>query len=334
MAVADEKPQLDRRFAVSTLLSPRAAGLGLVRDTSRFATGMDPLDRTLGGGFAVHDLVLVGGRPGVGKTIAATQWAREVARSGAKAVLVTFEHDESQLLGRLVALEMGMLDVDLEDSTRAALVRGVLNGEFAPGSDIGRHPLVRAAVSQIEMYADNMLLLPASRLRMNLDHLEEMFADLAGERKVLFVDYVQKVPIAGRSTSWDSAGARIVAERLKEMTLSADTAVVAIAAVDQEGLRSRRARVEHLRSAAAVSYEADVAIMINDKSMATSRVHLSFDATKAKEFARMAVFSIEKNRSGRSDIDLEFEKDFRMFRFLPVGGYVAETLIDGITGPE
>ncbi len=330
MALAEERRQMDRRYSVSTLLQPRAEGLNLVPDERHLPTDMDPLDRALGGGFVLNDLVLLGGRPGVGKTIATLQWARGIARSGAKAVMASFEHDEQTLLGRLIALEMGMLEVKTADTTMEALVAGVLDGGFGPGSEIGRHPLVRAALSQIETYSEDIVLLPASKLRIDLDGLEDLFKSVDADRKALVVDYIQKVPVAGTTTSWDTTGARIVAERLKELSLSEHAVVIAVSALGQDGLRSRRARVQHLQSAAALSYEADVVIMMNEKALATSRVHLAYDTTKAKEFDRRVVFSIEKNRSGRPGLDLEFIKDFRQFRFLPTGGFVAETLVDGV----
>ena len=141
---------------------------------------------------------------------------------------------------------------------------------------------------------------------------------------------MQKVPIKGAASSWDAAGAQIVAERMKEMALATNSVVLAIAAVDELGLQSRRVRLPHLRSTASLSYEADVAVMMNEKALATSKVHMAYDLTRIEEFERRVVFSIEKNRSGRAAMDLEFEKDFGRFRFVPEGQFVAETLIDGV----
>jgi replicative DNA helicase len=38
--------------------------------------------------------------------------------------------------------------------------------------------------------------------------------------------------------------------------------------------------------------------------------------------------TIEKNRTGVDTVDLEFRKRFSQGRFEPVGGYVAEQLLD------
>ena len=331
MALLDDINGVERHFSVSSLLRPGGDGLAVVRDTARLPTGFDPLDRVLGGGFRRNDLVLLGGRPGVGKTIAGLQWARAIALSGATAFVASYEHDEQTLLGRLIALEIGMLEVGPIDMETEALIAGVLNGELTAASDAGRHPLVRAAMTRVDLYAERLILVPAARLRIGLDRLELEFSAIEAEHKALVIDYVQKVPIVGASTSWDADGARLVAGRLKDLAMATSAAVIAIAAIDESGLRSRRVRVEHLRSAASLSYEADIAIMMNDKALCTSRVHTAFDLTRIEEFERRVVFSIEKNRSGRSALDLEFEKDFGRFRFVPDGDFVAETLIDGVT---
>ena len=330
MAIPDHTTRVTDDFTVSSLISPTGDGLSVVRDSRRAPTGMDPLDRVLGGGIREGDLVLVGGRPGVGKTVVALQWARAVARSGGTAMVASYEHDEVTLLGRLVAMEIGMLELGPVDAQVESLVTAALNGEWGPGTDAGRHPLVRAAVAQMETYADNLVLLPASRLRLDLNQIELAFAESPAEHKMLVIDYVQKVPIAGASTSWEAEGARLVAERMKELALATKGVVVAIAAVDESGLRARRVRLPHLRSAASLSYEADIAIMLNEKVLATSKVHLAYDLTRIEEFEKRIVFSIEKHRSGRSGMDLEFVKDFQRFRFVPEGGFVAETLVDGV----
>ena len=67
---------------------------------------MAPLDRMLGGGIRPGELMLIGGAQGTGKTTMALQMARNVAASGQAYVLyVCFEHDDADLLNRLIALE-------------------------------------------------------------------------------------------------------------------------------------------------------------------------------------------------------------------------------------
>jgi hypothetical protein len=42
------------------------------------------------------------------------------------------------------------------------------------------------------------------------------------------------------------------------------------------------------------------------------------------------VFSIEKNRDGPAQVDMEFRKDFPNYRFEPQGRFVAEQLVDDV----
>jgi hypothetical protein len=46
------------------------------------------------------------------------------------------------------------------------------------------------------------------------------------------------------------------------------------------------------------------------------------------------VFSVEKNREGAPDLNLEFCKDLANYRFEPQGGFVTETLIDALLVSE
>ena len=66
--------------------------------------------------------------------------------------------------------------------------------------------------------------------------------------------------------------------------------------------------------------------MLNEKLAVVSRAHFVHSPTRAEEFHRHVVFSVEKNRNGTPDVNLEFEKDFAHYRFHPRGRWVAERL--------
>ena len=57
-----------------------------------------------------------------------------------------------------------------------------------------------------------------------------------------------------------------------------------------------------------------------------AKAHLAYDTTRAGDFRRQVVFTIEKNRNGPADVDLEFMRDFANYRFDPAGRWVAERL--------
>ena len=89
-------------------------------------------------------------------------------------------------------------------------------------------------------------------------------------------------------------------EGLKQLALDQKLVVVAIAAADQAGLDARRLHLRHFRGSTALAYEADAVVVLNDKLAVVSRAHLAYSPTRAEEFHRQVVFSVEKNRNGSS----------------------------------
>ena len=289
--------------------------------TRTVPTGFDLLDRVIGG-LSSQDLVVVGGRPGVGKTITALQWARAAALAKIGVIYVCYEHDQLDLLSRMLCLEIGMLDLPTpanEFTARLQLLQDVRAGRWSTMTDAGRHPIVRAARARLESYADRMFLIAGETAATALE-LSDLIRDQIEDVGLLVVDYMQRVPGVRGS----------VAQELKNLALTHSIAVVALSALNDAGLSARRARLHDLRDAHVTAYEADVILLLNDKVTAVAPIHVSFDETKIERFKRFTIFSIEKNRHGAAPIDLEFEKDFTTGRFLRPGAHVVERLLDEI----
>jgi replicative DNA helicase len=296
-------------------------------------TQFTPLDAVMGGGIRPGDLMLVGGMPGVGKTIVTLQWARNMAAAGYTSIYVCYEHEESALLGRLLALEVGDLPHSEDDYEMEKLRTGLQ--EVAAGSGRGlrdvldSEDLVRRASERVDSYADNLYLVRASGAHTGLDELEEMVKERLNVTQdvVLFVDYLQKVSVRPEPAEESEKVTRIT-EALKDLALTYKVPVICNVAADREGLKSRRLRLHHLRGSSALMYEADMALLLNDKFNCVSKVHLAYDPIRAEGFRNFTVFSLEKNRGGPNLVDLEFRKDFLYYRFDPTGGIVEENLID------
>lgn len=82
--------------------------------------------------------------------------------------------------------------------------------------------------------------------------------------------------------------------------MTTDVAVIAVVAADIHGLANRRLRLHNLRGSSALAYECDVAVILNDKSQAVSKVHLAYDPVRAATFKHQVVFTVEKNRGGQA----------------------------------
>ena len=299
------------------------------RPTHRFPTGMQPLDDVLGGGFHPHDLVTIMGKPGVGKTVMALQWARWLAMHDVNAMYVCYEHSPHALLGRLGALEVASTGWDLDPLAIDALASDV-HDLLACGSSDGAHHnvLVSEALSRIEAYAHRLTFVQGSR-RVDMDAIDRAVLERDHEPAVVFVDYLQKVPMPGVSKD-ESERTTYIAEAMKEMAITRNVGVVAIAAAERDALASRRLRLHHMRGSSALAYESDLALVMNEKAVAVSKSHLAFDPVRAETFKRQVVVSVEKNRSGPSNLDMEFTRDYSHYRIDPQGAFMLDNLVDEV----
>lgn len=321
-------------YRVTELLDGVHAGADAPGVTTVMATGFEPLDEVLAGGLRTEQLTLVGGRPGIGKTIVALQWARTIAASGGVATLVCYEHGPREILDRLLALEVrsaARADEEMTVDEARRVVRGLAVGSDRGVDEAVQSPLADEAIRRLRKYGDRLRIVAADGRTTDLFALDAIGSD-AGAGTALFVDYLQKVPVAG--TANDDERSRVIVEGLKDIAMRHHLAVVATAAGDREGIAGRRLRLAHLRGSTALAHECDVAILLNEKATAVSKVALAFNPARAETFQRQIVVSVEKNRNGQADLHLEFSKDFANYRFDPRGGFLAEKLVDDVLYEE
>ena len=89
---------------------------------------------------------------------------------------------------------------------------------------------------------------------------------------------------------------------LKDIALTYEIPVVAIAAADKGSLVAKRMRVHDLRGSSALAYEADVVLILNDKYDVVARHHLVYHLDNER-FRQWAVLTIEKNRGGIDKVE-------------------------------
>ena len=84
-------------------------------------TGVDELDRVLGGGLVGGSVTLLGGEPGIGKSTLLLQALARMAAAGALVLLVTAEESKEQV--RLRAERLGALHPEPADRGRDVAAR-------------------------------------------------------------------------------------------------------------------------------------------------------------------------------------------------------------------
>src|SRR6266566_639763 len=287
---------------------------GKVGEYQAVPLGFTPLDKTIGTGLRAGELLLIGGAQGTGKTTMALQMARNVASGGQANVLyLCFEHDEQYLLNRLIAMESAL--AHLPHKTGAIKIQDVrkeiLGSCVADGggmAQLANNPRLRPSLDRIARYGQNLFLLRGSQTASTVDNIRELVRQhriLSGDRRLL-----------------------VVVNCLKDVALSEDVPMIAIVAADKEGLKASRLRNHHLRGSSAINYEADIILILNEKYHIVAKVNIEFNPYQAQRFRDWVVISVEKNRGGQDNVDLEFEKHFEFSCFDPNGRTVQEKLIE------
>ncbi len=296
-----------------------------------WSTGFEPLDGYLSGGLRPGELTLLGGPQGLGKTTFALQVARHVLSGGHSVLYVSYEHDSLNILERLLAAEAG--ERAGRDAVPLRAVRALVEGDGTASSltdKLADTPGGAEALASITADLHRLHVLRGG-VHTSVAHIAAAAASIAeqeGRHPLVVVDYVQKVATEVATYDEEARMARVAGE-LKDLALTTGSPVFAISASDAVGIADgKRLRTQHLRGASALAYEADSVLVLNDKFDVVARHHLVYGAANAERFRNFAVLTIEKNRGGMADVDMEFRKRFDQARYERRGALVAEQLVD------
>jgi DNA repair protein RadA/Sms len=166
------------------------AGLrGETAPPPRTGTGLDELDRVLGGGLVPASAILVGGDPGIGKSTLLLQAAARLAQAGGRAVYVSGEEAADQI--RMRAARLGLSDAPLALAAETGL-RDILTTLNAERPDL-------AVIDSIQtMWSDSLDAAPGSvgQVRAAAQELVQ-FAKRRGTAVVLVGHVTKDGQIAG-----------------------------------------------------------------------------------------------------------------------------------------
>ena len=293
-------------------------------------TGFATLDELTGGGLHGGDLTIVGGVQNIGKTALILQWANYLAGKGALAIVVCYEHSTRTLWERLIcqnSIEKPGAEHITMDLLRDAYIGSIRERDERTGQDgagklhmmdevLGRLPGGVRAWARLSERLHNIWLATGDGLNTDLEALSK-YVELAVHqykrtRIVLFVDYVQRVPVidTSRAIETEERIERVLAG-LKGLAMrtSAEDAVlsvVVVGAADEEGLRMGRVHLENLWGNAIMQYEPDVGLMGN-------RDGWDVDGTP------LVRWGVEKNRRGRSNLEFQHRYHGAAYWFEPSG---------------
>lgn len=163
--------------ALSTLSDIQAS------DVERTATGLEELDRVLGGGLVQGGVVLIGGDPGIGKSTLLLQAVDRLQRAGTQALYVSGEESASQVALRARRLGLDQSQVQIMAETQLERILATLDA-------------VRPSVAVIDsiqtVYSDQLTSAPGSvaQVRECAAHLTRLAK--AKDITIILVGHVTK----------------------------------------------------------------------------------------------------------------------------------------------
>jgi replicative DNA helicase len=254
-------------------------------------TGFHDLDSNLLGGFRRGDLVVIAGRPSMGKTSIAMQIGAQVSMLGESVMVFTLEMSKSAITERWLA-QVGGIDF-------SRIVRGTLNNQ-----DFER-------ITNAAMKFDGLPLLVDDQGGLTVQDIAARARTLKKTRglSMIVVDYLQIMGYAGRSNNRNEQLGEM-SRMMKALAKELDVAFVLLSQLnrDVEKRIDKRPLMSDLRESGAIEQDADVVIMMYRDEY----------YNKASEFPGIAEAIIRKSRNGETGtVGLGWEGN--MVRFTNLG---------------
>ncbi len=283
------------------------------------STGLTDLDKKLGG-LHRSDLLILAGRPSMGKTSLATNVAFNIAKAYKRGKLP--DGSEGAINGGVVGF------YSLEMSAEQLAARILSEASEVPSEQIRRGDMTEAefrrfvdAAKQLEscpLYIDDTPALPISQLAARARRLKRTHG-----LDALFVDYLQLVKGTGKGENRVNEVSEIT-QGLKAIAKELDVPVVALSQLSRqvENREDKRPQLSDLRESGSIEQDADVVMFVFREEYYKER-----EKPGDHEMDKMAVWQDEMERlHGKAEViigkqrhgpigsvDLSFEGRFTRF---------------------
>jgi len=265
-------------FSLSLKQALTSAEIAYKRDSNvvGVTTGFKKLDECLGG-FHPSDLIILAGRPSMGKTALATNLAFNAARlalekkEGAAIAFFSLEMSSEQLANRILGQESG-LSSDL-----------IRRGDIGK-SDFPRLVEVSNRLNALPFFIDDTPALSVPAIRTRARRL--MRQDGLG---MIFIDYLQLIGSPGKKSSENRVQELSEITRgLKALAKELNVPVLALSQLSRavEQRDDKRPQLSDLRESGSIEQDADVVMFIYREEYYLSRKKPTGSDDKVSEWER------------------------------------------------
>lgn len=237
------------------------------------STGFDELNRRTGG-FHGGELILIAGRPGMGKSSFAVNIAEFVSIAKKKTVAVfNLEMPKEQIVNRIICSQA------LVNSSK------IRTGDIT-GEDWEKIGAIVDRVASAPMYIDDTATITVAEIRAKCRRLKQT-KDLS----LVVIDYLQLMQSSGRSDNRQQEIAEI-SRSLKILSKELDIPIIALSQLSRasESRSDKRPMLSDLRESGAIEQDADLVMFLYRDDY----------YNKDTEDKNLAECIIAKNRSGET----------------------------------
>jgi replicative DNA helicase len=325
-----------QRFANALTTAVDMAAKAYQRDgkLSGIATGLDDLDRMMGG-LQASDLIIVAGRPGMGKTALATNIAYNVARAW---------HGEVQPDGHTQTVNGGIVGFfSLEMSAEQLATRILAEQTGISSSKIRRGGISEAEFERIRDHSIELQNLPFyvdETGGLSVAQLAARARRLKRQRglDLLVIDYLQLLSGSTRRSSENRVQEITeITTRLKALAKELNVPVMALSQLSRqvESRDDKRPQLSDLRESGSIEQDADVVMFVfreeyyhkMRKPSESDREKFAQWMVEGEKVMGKAEVILGKQRHGPTGtVELQFEAEVTRFATLARTDHVPDRL--------
>lgn len=249
-----------------------------------FSTGIDALDKILRGGLERQEVLVFGGRPGMGKTTLMLNMLNKCILQGRQNLVLSLEMSYKDLRTKILSLNTGIPMFAIEEPWRMTASQ--------------KERVAEVAGSMFMNHQNNAHFIDDPRI--SLDELQALATKMKHGRglDVLWVDYLQLLSGDGENRNQELTK---ISRQFKIMARSLDIAVVLLVQLNRgvEARENKRPRMSDIRDSGGIEQDADkIVFLYRDE-------YYNPDSVENKGLAEAI---IAKNRRGRDGkIEMRFD---------------------------
>jgi replicative DNA helicase len=344
----DQKGQTGKSFysfedSIAESLDAAANAYASDDGLAGLATGFSDLDKALGG-LQKSDLIILAGRPSMGKTALASNIAFNIAKKfgdqSNNNIESLKENTDDDTFGAVAFFSLEMSAEQL--STRIISDQaGVSSSDVRQGKiderEISNYMKVAEDLKNVPLYIDQTGAIPIGVLSSRARRLSRTLKQKKQDLSLIVVDYLQLA-----TTGSDKYRGNVVQEisqitqGLKALAKELNVPVIALSQLSRnvESRDNKRPQLSDLRDSGAIEQDADIVMFVyreeyylrRDEPDTGTEQHIDWQNKMTEAHGKASVL-IEKHRHGAvKSVDMQFTEKFTRFSDLARDEYIPERM--------